>query len=111
MVAMATVIVTGTFDLDPTDRDAFLAGRQEAMRRSRAEDGCVAYVFAADPLEPGRVVLFEEWASEEALAAHAAALGEARANPPAPAADAPAPVKVLASTVTKHVVASSGPLG
>lgn len=111
MVPMATVIVTGTFELAPEDRPAFLAGRAEGMRRSRAEDGCVAYVFAADPLEPGRVILFEQWASEEALAAHAAALREARANPPAPAADAPTPVKVLASSIERHVVASSGPLG
>jgi len=110
MVRMATVLVTGTFDLAPEDRDAFLRGREEAMRRSRAEDGCIAYVFAADPLEAGRVILFEEWASEEALAAHAAALREARANAPAPAADAPPPVKVLASSITRHVVASSGPL-
>lgn len=104
MVPMATVIVTGTFDLAPEDRDAFLAGRAEGMRRSRAEDGCVAYAFAADPLESGRVLLFEQWESEEALAAHAAAMREARAS-------APAPVKVLASSITKHVVASSGPLG
>ena len=113
MVRMATVLVTGTFELDPADREAFLRGREEGMRRSRAEDGCVAYVFAADPLEPGRVILFEEWASEEALAAHAAALRAARANPPAPApaGGAPPPVKVLASSITRHVVASSGPLG
>ena len=107
---MATVIVTGTFELAPEDRDAFLAGREAGMRTSRAEDGCVAYVFAADPLEPGRVVLFEEWASEEALAAHAAALQAARASAPPRPADAPAPPKVLSSSITKHVVASSGPL-
>ena len=111
MVAMATVLVTGTFELAPEDRDAFLAGRADGMRRSRAEDGCIAYVFAADPLEPGRVILFEEWESEEALGAHAAAMREARASAPAPAADAPAPPKVLASSITRHVVASSGPLG
>ena len=111
MVPMATVLVTGTFDLAPEDRDDFLRGREEGMRRSRAEDGCVAYVFAADPLEPGRVILFEQWESEEALAAHAAAMREARADAPAPAADAPPPVKVLASSILKHVVASSGPLG
>ena len=111
MVAMATVLVTGTFDLAPEDRDAFLRGREDGMRRSRAEDGCVAYVFAADPLEPGRVILFEQWESEEALAAHAAALQEARAHPPAPAADAPPPVKVLASSILKHIVATTSPLG
>ena len=114
---MATVIVTGTFELAPEDRDAFLRGREDGMRTSRAEDGCVSYVFAADPLEPGRVILVEEWASEEALAAHATALQAARAaaaaanvDTPRPA-DAPRPPKVLSSSITRHVVASSGPLG
>src|SRR5688572_18838623 len=73
-------ILTGTFELDPADRDAWLAGRAELMRRSRGEDGCIAYVFAADPLEPGRVVLYERWASEEALAGHRALLAS---SPPA----------------------------
>lgn len=72
-------ILAGTFELDPKDRDAWLAGRAHLMRRSRAEDGCIAYVFAADPLEPGRVVLYERWASEEALAGHRSVLA---ASPP-----------------------------
>ena len=80
------------------------------MRTSRAEDGCHDYVFAADPLEPGRVILFEQWESEEHLAAHAAAMRAARAAAPPKPADAPAPVKVLSSSITKHVIASSGPL-
>ena len=73
-------ILAGTFELDPKERDAWLAGRADLMRRSRAEDGCIAYVFAADPLEPGLVVLYERWASEEALAGHRAVLA---ASPPA----------------------------
>ena len=104
------LIVTGTFEVAPEDRAAFLRGREEAMRTSRAEDGCLDYVFAADPIEPGRVILFEQWESEEALAAHIAAMRAARAAAPAPAADAPAPVAVRSSSITKHVVASSGPL-
>ena len=110
MAAMATVIVSGTFELAPEHRDAFLAARTDAMRTSRAEAGCLDYVFAADPLEPGRVVLYERWASEEALADHITAMRAARAAAPAPTPDAPPPVPVLASEVTKHVVASSGPL-
>ncbi len=60
------------------------------MRASRAEAGCLDYVFAADPIDDGRVILFESWESEEALAAHIAAIGAARASAPPPAADAPA---------------------
>jgi quinol monooxygenase YgiN len=73
-------IIAGTFEVAPADRDAFLAGRAELIRRSRAEPGCIVYVFAADPLEPGRVELFERWASEEALEGHRSVL---TASPPA----------------------------
>jgi quinol monooxygenase YgiN len=47
------------------------------MRTSRAEDGCLEYTFAADPLEPGRVILFERWENQAALDAHLAAISAA----------------------------------
>ncbi len=68
------VIVGGAFQVDPGERDAFVAERAEVMRRSRAEEGCIEYVMAADPLEPGRVVLFERWASQADLDAHLAGM-------------------------------------
>jgi quinol monooxygenase YgiN len=74
------IIVGGVFEVDPAERDAFLASRQEAMRRSRAEAGCLEYTFSADPLVPGRVLLYERWESQEALDAHLDAL---RSAPPA----------------------------
>src|SRR3954451_18346515 len=58
------VIVGGTFEIDPDQREQFLAGRAAMMRRSRAEHGCLEYSFCADPLEPARVVLFERWSSQ-----------------------------------------------
>ena len=74
------VIVAGWFEVDPGERDAFVAGRVDGMRRSRAEQGCIEYVLAPDPVDPGRVVLFERWASQADLDAH---LGAARQRPPA----------------------------
>jgi quinol monooxygenase YgiN len=68
------VIVGGRFEVDPAEREAFLAERYEMMRTSRGEDGCLEYTFAPDPLEPGRVVLFERWESQAALDAHLAAI-------------------------------------
>jgi quinol monooxygenase YgiN len=68
------IIVGGRFDVDPEQRDAFLAERHEIMRTSRNEDGCLEYSFAADPLEPDRVILFERWESQAALDAHLAAI-------------------------------------
>ena len=68
------VIVGGRFEVDPGQRDAFIAERHEMMRTSRGEGGCLEYTFAADPLEPGRVILFERWESQAALDAHLAAI-------------------------------------
>ena len=64
------VIVGGTFELNPAMRDAFLASRADMMRESRSEPGCIEYTFSADPLDPGRVVLFERWTDQDALDAH-----------------------------------------
>ena len=66
------IIVSGTFEVDPAQRDAFLAERLDRMRASRAEAGCLDYTFSADPLEPGRVVLFERWEDQASLDAHLA---------------------------------------
>ncbi len=76
------------------------------MRASCAEGGCLGYVFAANPIEPGRVVLFESWESADALAAHAGA----RAATPAIPAGAPPPVQVRSSAITRYEISGSGPL-
>src|SRR5436305_1262372 len=76
------VIVAGWFEIDPAERDAFVAGRVEAMVRSRAEHGCIEYVIAADPVDPGRAVLFERWESQADLDAHAAAARDAARDAP-----------------------------
>jgi quinol monooxygenase YgiN len=80
------VIVGGTFEVDPSQRDDFLAGRSEMMRVSRAEPGCLEYTFAADPLDAGRVILFERWDDQDALDAH---LAIRRASAPVPGDIAP----------------------
>src|SRR5262245_29776663 len=68
------IIVGGRFEVDPAERDAFVAECHDLMRTSRSEDGCLEYTFAVDPLEPGNVILFERWESQAALDAHLAAL-------------------------------------
>jgi quinol monooxygenase YgiN len=97
------VIVAGYFEVDPAGRDEFIAGRTEAMRSSRAEDGCHVYAFSPDPLEPARVLLFERWENKEALAAH---LQRLRSGP-RPAAD----IKVLSAEVLQYEVGEAGPVG
>jgi quinol monooxygenase YgiN len=64
------VIVQGVYQLDPADRDAFVAESAENMRIARGERGCLEYVIAADPLDPGRAILSERWESMEDLDEH-----------------------------------------
>lgn len=67
---MANVIVQGVFVVNPGERDRFIDASIDGMRASRAEAGCLEYVFAADPLDPARVVLSERWESMELLQEH-----------------------------------------
>ena len=97
------VIVAGVFTFDPGQREAFLASRMELMRVSRAEQGCIEYTFAADPLDPGRVVLFEKWETQEDLDAHLAAI-------PAPPADAEPQVVPASSSIMIYDVTGERPL-
>jgi quinol monooxygenase YgiN len=98
------VIVGGTFEFDPDKRDLFLASRTEMMRVSRAEAGCLEYTFAADPLDPGRVVLFERWTDQDALDAH---LDVRRANPEPPETA----VVPISSSIVIYAVNGERPLG
>jgi quinol monooxygenase YgiN len=97
------LIVAGHFDVDPDQRDAFIADREESMRRSRAEAGCIQYVFSADPLEPGRVLLFERWEDKAALATHL----EGMRSGPRPASD----IKVHDMELQQYEIADFGPVG
>jgi quinol monooxygenase YgiN len=98
------LIIAGTFDVDPDRRDEFIAGREAAMRRARDEPGCLGYVFAADPLVPGRVQLFERWESKDDLAAHS----EVNRTAPPPTANA---VPVIAMEIVQYEISASGPVG
>ena len=64
------VILAGTVRF-PADRMAESKARMlEMMRLSRAEDGCIAYVYSEDLAEPGLVHVFEIWRDEAALHGH-----------------------------------------
>ena len=97
------MIVAGVFEVDPARRDEFLRDQEPAMRRSRAEPGCIHYVFSADPIDAGRIYLFERWESKEALAAHLAAM-QATGRPPAG-------VPVLSAEVLQYEIGAVGPVG
>jgi quinol monooxygenase YgiN len=64
------IIHAGSIDLAPEDRDRFIAVRRDQMVAARALPGCLEYVISADPIESGRVQVFECFRDEAALAQH-----------------------------------------
>jgi quinol monooxygenase YgiN len=96
------IVIAGAFEIEPDQRDEFLRERGELMARSRAEAGCLEYVFSADPLEKGRVVLLERWASQDDLDAHVV---ELRAHPRPPG------VVPISTDVRIYDVSGDRPLG
>jgi len=98
------LVVAGTMEVDPDQREAFLAGRQEAVMAVRTEPGCLDYIFSADPYDPALVRLFERWDSKEALAAHLAGMATG-----GQAGGGPSPVRGV--DILQYTISEVGPLG
>lgn len=64
------VIVSGWMDFDPDDRARALEAFSAVVAASREEPGCIDYAFTPDPDRPGRVRVFEHWASDASLTEH-----------------------------------------
>jgi quinol monooxygenase YgiN len=92
------IIMSGRIRLRPGARDQFLAQSRDAIERARRTPGCLDFVVAADPLDPDRANVYEEWESEAALLAF-------RGDGPGPALGS----LIAGAQVRRHVVASSGP--
>ena len=65
-----SVILAGTVRFALDKRDGSRPRMEEMMRLSRAEDGCIQYVYSQDLIEPGLVHVYEVWRDEAALHAH-----------------------------------------
>ncbi|RZJ01407.1 MAG: antibiotic biosynthesis monooxygenase [Brevundimonas sp.] len=68
----AMVIVTGTIDVAPDRREAFIRDQLDRIRETRAAKGCLTCAYSPDPLDPGRILLIERWANREDFDAHVA---------------------------------------
>ncbi|MDG2334229.1 MAG: putative quinol monooxygenase [Myxococcota bacterium] len=66
------ILIAGTVDVDPERREAALEAGKPHVAGTRAQKGCVAYVWSADPMIDGRIVVYEHWETEEDLALHLA---------------------------------------
>lgn len=61
------IIVAGKLYVDAADREAYLGGCREVIVAARQAPGCLDFHLAADPLEPDRINVYEQWESVEAV--------------------------------------------
>ena len=61
------LIIAGHARVAEADRDAYVTAHGDLVERARKAAGCGDAVISADPLDPGRVNVFERWDSQEAL--------------------------------------------
>jgi quinol monooxygenase YgiN len=71
-MATTKIVVSGEIRLDPEDFDAAVELIVPLVVATKAEAGCVEYDYWVDPRDRGRVRVFEEWESDDAIAAHSA---------------------------------------
>jgi quinol monooxygenase YgiN len=69
---MTRVIVAGTIDFDGMDVVPIIAAARDLIAAAYEEAGCIHYCWTSEVLHPGRIRVFEEWESREALSAHLA---------------------------------------
>ncbi|MEP2735130.1 MAG: antibiotic biosynthesis monooxygenase [Erythrobacter sp.] len=67
---MAKIVIWARIDLPAEKRDAALKKAKPLIDGALSQDGCLHYSWAGDPEHLGRVHVYEEWASEDALASH-----------------------------------------
>jgi quinol monooxygenase YgiN len=63
------VIVAGHLQVEPGEREAYLAGCVDVVHQARAAAGCLDFALSADLVDPGRVNVFERWESQAAVEA------------------------------------------
>ena len=61
------IIVAGALHVAPADRERYLAAVAGVAVLARRAAGCLDFVQAADPIDAGRINVFERWASDEDL--------------------------------------------
>lgn len=90
------VIIAGYLKVAPADRDAYVDAHADLVLRARRHPGCLDLSISADPVDPGRVNMFELWESQEALDAW-----RRIANPPSTG------IEIVDGQVQKHIIARS----
>jgi quinol monooxygenase YgiN len=61
------VIVAGHITVEPQQREAYLAACVRVVEQARGAAGCLDFAITADLIDPGRINIFERWASHAAV--------------------------------------------
>ena len=61
------VIVAGHITVEPPQRATYLAGCVSVVEQARGAAGCLDFAISADLVDPGRINIFERWASQAAV--------------------------------------------
>ena len=61
------VIVAGHVTVEPQQREAYLADCVRVVEQARGAAGCLDFAITADLIDPGRINIFERWASQAAV--------------------------------------------
>ena len=93
------IIVSGALFVDPAEREAYLHQCRTVIVTARASAGCLDFHLSADPLEPGRINVYEQWESPAAVEAF---------RGPGPTDEQSSPIRE--ARVFQHEIASSVPL-
>ena len=64
------VLINCVLKINPEQRDQALIGAASLIDLARQEPGCLAYNWGADLMLNDTIHIYEEWESEDALAAH-----------------------------------------
>jgi quinol monooxygenase YgiN len=61
------IIVSGTLYVDAAARHTYLLECQDVIVAARRSEGCVDFHLSADPIDPTRINVYEQWESAEAI--------------------------------------------
>lgn len=61
------IVVAGWLMTAPEDRAGYLDGCRVVVEAARATPGCIDFGIGADLVDPGRINVFEQWETVEAV--------------------------------------------
>ena len=98
------LVVNGTMEIDPDDREKFVALVSQNVADSKGVEGCIQYAFAVDVRNPNVFHNVEAWIDQAALEKHMsgelmqAAFAEVKK------------LRVISRDVTAYSVSGSSPI-